>query len=87
MSKKMGLTSYPTRDEIEHAPTMSRDAVIRQAGTEFDGGGGRMKDITRRQYIDSALNREGNLPSLTDSESSGRQTKLRTFNGYRWIYK
>jgi len=88
MDGKTGVTSYPTREEIENAPTLSRDQVIKDAGTEFDGAGVKVKGITRRQYIDSALGREGNLPKLTDSESEPMRQRLRrSFNGYRWVYE
>jgi len=93
MAKKRGtLTSYQTRDEIEaqSAAPMARDAVIREAGSEFDRGGKLMKGLTKRQFVDASLKHEGGLPKLADTEAAGMEhATRRTYNRQtaRWEYK
>jgi len=87
--KRGTLASYSTRAEIEKqsAAPMARDAVIREAASEWDAGGLQTRGISRGAFISAALRHES-LPVLTASEAEPMgHTKLRTFDGRRWLYK
>jgi len=87
---KHGLSrACQTRDEqaASDATTLTRASVTAQAASEYAQAGGRVKGLTCRQYVDTALRAEG-MTALSAAEAEPMHNLQRTYNvrTRRWEY-